>query len=1521
MRVHRLRLLWGEVLGLERVERNGCPSTLLSVVTHVSDDRLHQLEGLCLALTDGDDRIVKSNSAASAVSTICVAVFVQNKTASTRVRHTIHALPGLDQLIVRVQCFTSRSPSKASWYPINQLRNRALAQAGTDLVLICDVDFRPCRRLARLLRASGEIESIFKRVSCRLNCVVLPAFEVSAARDDDDDGVSNEEVAQTAATEMPEKSWWLKTLACKQELLKQWEKGRVVPFASRVWARGHRATNFDRWKAATDLSGWYEVAYEEGFEPFVIMNRLLVPAFDERFEGYGRNKVIFFYGLHSLGFSFTVEHGLFLVHAPHERSESWRRTFDREAVAELSLPAKGHHSERFAAILEQYKVAKGEINAEASQRRHPPRGGGTKRRFSLGLKKSQLGRWPVGAGPKLGKCSVGVTRTAFTDALRDAMRHALWASLHALWYEYHPKRIDVVARLESRHRRAESDITIFTQCSLSRLNRLERMCDLWTGVVSAAIINGGGGHVDQHMRRKVSALHRRVESTGKCRLDISLCQPAPGLAARDGLYPVNSLRNAALRASRTDLVLSVDVDAMPMRGLHEVVSRPPVYAQLLEMCRGEMSPTHAAPAFPAASCAGADTEATTLDARPPTFLVVPALEFVGASSPDDPRIRALLQEAGNKREAADLVVAGDLQAFHAACFPEGHRQTNLDRWTTLPVEAAPYEVMYAEGYEPYGFFFRPHAPPFDERFRGFGLDKVSHCWHLHRLGWKFRALPAAYLVDLPHPPTEHRRDHRTAPNFRASVDGLFQRFSTEVDRSLAASPSSLSPSARAPTANVWGATYYQETQLEGIQGRDYEVLEGLSLLAWGDAWAAGRAYQGGGSGGSGLRVTCGGGWKLKGSMGAWEGLRACDARNKDGDELAAEPGSRGAVLSDRDRVAIPPRMVGGWVHVCIEGQQQGDGGAGGDGGSSGLRGRSVIRPRPLHGVVRYWVYPRWDPKKSPRGKLPGLGMSGDVRFFVRWREGSIGFCSLMVLGRPLKEVCEVHVIHQLPFSIEHGRTTAIQLEADMRRTPGNGGALSFRAWTNGSVVYEARVYAGDMAVSGGNEKGMWVEDVLLHVLAASVGDGGDKREGERGGAADAQHVLIGGIEVWGKHPTRRAEEGALEPNTTLLAAQGRKYTREELVVQDDAMARSTMAGKLRFVFVASTGRCGTHYLSQLLGTSPGVEAFHEASPELSGRQNLLAAATDPEKSYGKRRYKAEEILRSARHHLSDSGFGTLTYVETSHLFLKTFSDVVMRELAPHFRVDVVVLRRDPAAVLKSRIELGHFCRRHKRSDWLLLPAHNQSRASAAAAAATSAHDRCRQHADAPCGGDENRRLSPVQEVDMDGFEALIAYAANTETQIRTFRRCYERKSTPPSGNDDDVSRGAKPRGGGPSLTHPAPAAEPPLPSSAVPPPDLSAVQETAACNMVETSLEALQTEQGVRKLFADLDLDVSEGRTWRVFRAGATNARDHQKHRAVPLGYCRQRLINAGGGDGPGERHCEPAASKINDRQGRQIEA
>lgn len=493
---------------------------------------------------------------------------------------------------------------------------------------------------------------------------------------------------------------------------------------------------------------------------------------------------------------------------------------------------------------------------------------------------------------------------------------------------------------------------------------------------------------------------------------------------------------------------------------------------------------------------------------------------------------------------------------------------------------------------------------------------------------------------MPHPPTKHRQVYQTTPAFRAAVDGLFQRFTTEiVDRPLMAGAgsfcfSSSSVTAPARTKNACRGAKCSSCECENhhhrlvdnVSPRDYEVLVRLSLLAWGDAWMSAGSHAKQGSQSS--LTYCGGGWELKGSDIAWAGLRAASMiSNLEDDDVCIPRGKdtkRGSMDArafpyGRDRVAFPPRMVGGWAYVGTGGQQQ-PGRDDGNGGF-GLHGRSVIRPHTSHGVIRYWVHPRWDPENSPRGKLPGLGMSGDVRFFVRWHTGSVGFCSLMVLGRPLKDICEVislcagwwslrrifslgkvrhvmfmhtcvlgqlyvvvwirnhhpppehfssltvppqvHVIRQAPFPLERDRTTAIQLEADMRRTPDNGGALSFRAWADGFVVYEARVYASDSAVSGGEKKGMWVEDALLHVYAATA-------SADVGPAAAAQYVLVGGVEVWGKCSAQELVEMEVEKEK-----EKEKKGEEEamvqindLVVPGDVVHMSSMAEKLRFVFVA-----------------------------------------------------------------------------------------------------------------------------------------------------------------------------------------------------------------------------------------------------------------------------------------------------------------------------------------------------------------
>ncbi len=61
----------------------------------------------------------------------------------------------------------------------------------------------------------------------------------------------------------------------------------VVRFAP-FYKRGHTATDFPHWFSASQP---YPVTFEPGFEPFVLMSRVHVPWYDERFRGYGWDKV------------------------------------------------------------------------------------------------------------------------------------------------------------------------------------------------------------------------------------------------------------------------------------------------------------------------------------------------------------------------------------------------------------------------------------------------------------------------------------------------------------------------------------------------------------------------------------------------------------------------------------------------------------------------------------------------------------------------------------------------------------------------------------------------------------------------------------------------------------------------------------------------------------------------------------------------------------------------------------------------------------------------------------------------------------------------------------------------------------------------------------------------------------------------------------------------------------------------------------------------------------------------------
>lgn len=125
------------------------------------------------------------------------------------------------------------------------------------------------------------------------------------------------------------------------------------------------------------------------------------------------------------------------------------------------------------------------------------------------------------------------------------------------------------------------------------------------------------------------------------------------------------------------------------------------------------------------------------------------------------------------------------------------------------------------------------------------------------------------------------------------------------------------------------------------------------------------------------------------------------------------------------------------------------------------------------------------------------------------------------------------------------------------------------------------------------------------------------------------------------------------------------------------------SGSHQLIFSANPGRSGSQYLAELLGESPNVIAGHEKEPAMTGGWLRDVVHRGPGPSRELRRIKADTV-RAELAGLADS----TRYADTSHMFVKTFADVIFDEF-PHHLVSVVVLRRDPISVARSFFELDY----------------------------------------------------------------------------------------------------------------------------------------------------------------------------------------------------------------------------------------
>ncbi|XP_065835196.1 xylosyl- and glucuronyltransferase LARGE2s-like [Oscarella lobularis] len=261
-----------------------------------------------------------------------------------------------------------------------------------------------------------------------------------------------------------------------------------------------------------------------------------------------------------------------------------------------------------------------------------------------------------------------------------------------------------------------NDVTIVAQLSIDRLQLVEALCEHWDGPISIALY---ASDVDaQQFLRTV-----RASTIVSRRTNLAL-----HVVFKNGdLYPVNYLRNVALGNVATPYAFLADIDFLPMFGLYDSLKK---IISMMNM----------------------DKKA----------LVIPAFET----------LRYRFSFPKTKSDVLELLDQGILYTFRYHVWAKGHAPTDFARWRT---STSPYRVKWEPDFEPY-IVVKSDVTRYDERFVGFGWNKVSHITELDAQGFDFIVLPNTFIVHLPHAPSLDIAKYRSSSTYRRCLQKLKEEF-------------------------------------------------------------------------------------------------------------------------------------------------------------------------------------------------------------------------------------------------------------------------------------------------------------------------------------------------------------------------------------------------------------------------------------------------------------------------------------------------------------------------------------------------------------------------------------------------------------------------------------------------------------------------------------------------------------------------------------------------------------------------
>ena len=239
------------------------------------------------------------------------------------------------------------------WYPINKLRNLALNNALSKYVFLLDIDFIPSSNLQENIintLTNREYNNDFGNDN--KFALVIPAFEynkyVSSVNNVNGYPVSN-----------------------KKELIKEYKNKTATPFHMAKFKPGHYSTNYSKWVDDDQErynGDYYKTEYQLYYEPYVIVkNDSNLRRYDERFNGYGFNKIVHIAGLAIAdGYNFYVLNDGFVLSPLHRKSKDFIKTYRNKNM--LKRKQRKKHIGKLAtmAFNEMYEAANQRVQVVVS---------------------------------------------------------------------------------------------------------------------------------------------------------------------------------------------------------------------------------------------------------------------------------------------------------------------------------------------------------------------------------------------------------------------------------------------------------------------------------------------------------------------------------------------------------------------------------------------------------------------------------------------------------------------------------------------------------------------------------------------------------------------------------------------------------------------------------------------------------------------------------------------------------------------------------------------------------------------------------------------------------------------------------------------------------------------------------------------------------------------------------------------------------------------------------------------------